>query len=475
MPYIKFDTPSGTSSNKGSCNAFVEYLQKEDTNLKSKKEFFFNHSNEMINSRIVIESINTNRQGLKKEDAKFYTGSINLSEEELKFINNDFDKIKQYTIEVFKQYADNFKKDLSIDDINWFAKIESNRYYKGNDEEVARGKAKQGEVKPGLNTHAHFIVGRKSVDGNKKLSPMTNHMNTSKGAVKGGFNRDQFKQDCEGVFDNLFFYNRSINESYKHLKNVKKGKRESLRKFVREQSVRLKYDQLSNDDKINKLEKLINHINKNIEFEGNNAKLEKSKLLEEAHSNNYNGDIYRSLININFKIIENNLLPKDINQYVLNYSNYLNQPYNKLPVSVKQDKVERYIYMLNRKLPQGLEKISVDKVLEFEKSSMYSGKSFKYLNEVNKLLKENNKELLDSKIDHINNSLRKVNIKYSESKQHSPIYDKETFDTSIDSSNYRLPSIKSLGFSLGYNESEDEKKRKKKKKKRNDNDFDRSF
>ena len=146
MPYIKFDIPKGTSSNKGNCNSFVEYLKKEDADLKSEKEFFFNQSDEMINSRIVIDSINTNRQGLKKDDAKFYTGSINLSEEELRFIDNDFDKIKEYTIEVFKQYADNFNKDLTIEDINWFAKIESHRYYKGNDEEVIKGKVKQGEA-----------------------------------------------------------------------------------------------------------------------------------------------------------------------------------------------------------------------------------------------------------------------------------------------------------------------------------------
>ncbi len=474
MPYIKFDIPKGTSSNKGNCNSFVEYLKKEDADLKSEKEFFFNQSNEMINSRIVIDSINTNRQGLKKDDAKFYTGSINLSEEELRFIDNDFDKIKEYTIEVFKQYADNFNKDLTIDDINWFAKIEYNRYYKGNDEEVLKGKVKQGEAKPGLTTHVHFIVGRKSVDGSKKLSPMTNHMNTSKGAVKGGFNRDQFKQNCEAAFDKLFFYNRCINESYKHVKDLKKGKKESFRKTVREQSVRLKYDQLSNKNKIDKLEKLINHININIE--GNDAKLDKSKLLEEAQVNKHNGDMYRSLININFKIIENNRLPEDINKHVLNYSKYLNQPFNKLPTSIKQDKIERYIYMLNRKIPQGLEKISVDRVFEFEKSSMYSGKSFKYLNDVNKLLKENITDKLDSKIAYINDSLGSdKNVRFSESKEHLPKYEKDSIDVSNESSNDFLPSIKSLGISLGYNEAEDEKKKKKKKKKRNNNDFDRSF
>ena len=236
----------------------------------------------------------------------------------------------------------------------------------------------------------------------------------------------------------------------------------------------MKYDQLSNKNKIDKLDKLINHINSNIE--SNDAKLDKSKMLDEAQANKYNGDMYRSLININFKIIENNRLPKDINKHVLNYSKYLNQPFNKLPTSIKQDKIERYIYMLNREIPQGLEKISIDKVFEFEKLSMYSGKSFKHLNEVNKLLKGNNADKLDSKIAYINDSLGSdMNVRFSESKEYLPKYEKDSINLSTESSNDILPSIKSLGFSLGYNEAEDEKKKKKKKKKRNNNDFDRSF
>lgn len=398
MPYIKFDTPRGKSSNKGSCNLFVGYLLKEDKELKNEKEYFFNQKNDMINSSEVINSVDSNRQGLKKTEAKFYTGSLNFSEEELIFIDNDFKKIKEYTLEIFKQYAENFNKGLSIDDINWYAKIELNRYYKGDDEESKLGKVKQGEIKQGLNTHVHFIVGRKSNDGRKKLSPVTNHINTSKGAVKGGFNRDRFKMDGEALFDKMFYYNRDFTHKYFFLNHTKKHEKDFLTLKTRVEGDKIRYDQLSVAEKEQKLSKLINHMNKMLEkrkLEG----LNRDMILEQAKKLKYNGAMYKSLINMNFKLHEVAEIPKDINRFVIDYTNFLNLPFNNLPVSLKVDKIERYIYMINRRIPLGLKKIDTDQILRFEKMTNYEGKSFKFLNDINSLIKKNDTIELISKLD----------------------------------------------------------------------------
>lgn len=476
MPYIKFDTPTGTSSNKGSCGTLVNYLLKEDKELKQEKEYFFNHKNDMINSTNVLESIDSNRQGLKKVDAKFYSGSINFSEEELRFIDNDFKKIKKYTIEVFKQYAENFNEGLSINNVNWYAKIESNRYYKGDDEAVKSGKVKQGEVKSGLNTHVHFIVGRKSVDGKMKLSPVTNHINTSKGAVKGGFNRDQFKKNCETAFDNGFSYNRNYDEKYIYLNDQSKGLKEVLIMNVKLESDRIKFDKQKPDKRNLKLEKLINHINGILEKRGA-EKLNKNLILDEAVKNKYNGSIYKSLINLNFKVHENTELPKDIDRFVLDYTNFLNLPFNKLPVSIKKEKIERYVYMINRRLPAGVKKIDLDQILKFEKSKDYSGKSFNFLNDLNSLIKKNDFDSLKLKIENQTKFLEKGTSQEKEiSITRKQKFEKSDIIKAID----KILDTPSINEIINDNsmlekdaefidESEREKIRKKKKKRRRNN------
>jgi hypothetical protein len=51
-----------------------------------------------------------------------------------------------------------------------------------------------------------------------KLSPLTNHRNTKKGVIKGGFDRTNLFQQAEKDFDELFNYNRSF-EYYNTMKN----------------------------------------------------------------------------------------------------------------------------------------------------------------------------------------------------------------------------------------------------------------
>lgn len=76
----------------------------------------------------------------------------------------------------------------------------------------------------GLNDmHAHIIVSRKDRANKVKLSPKTNHRETVRGAVKGGFDRTEFFRKCELRFDILMDYHREVKESFDYLNAVKNG------------------------------------------------------------------------------------------------------------------------------------------------------------------------------------------------------------------------------------------------------------
>lgn len=69
--------------------------------------------------------------------------------------------------------------------------------------------------------HCHLIVSRKDQSNKKKLSPLTNHKNTKKGTVTGGFERVQLFREAEQGFDKLFCYNRQLSESFEYANTMK--------------------------------------------------------------------------------------------------------------------------------------------------------------------------------------------------------------------------------------------------------------
>lgn len=383
MSYVKFDTPS--QSNKESVSGFVKYMSKEDEMKGFDKEFWFNDREDLIPDYRVIDEIDQNQKGIAKDQFRYYTGSISFSEAEIAFLKNDSKKFKKYTQEVFKAYAENFKKDLNVSDIRFFAKLETNRYYKGNDEEVRKGLVRSGDVKPGTNTHLHFIVGRKSMDNRFKLSPITNHLNSSSGAVKGGFNRDRFKEVCEQRFDQMFQYNRPIEDCYRHINNSKDfSKKDSKNGIadIAERSGRLgNYDKLSDEQKHKKIETLSNYIQHGIDKSGQYA-INTKRLLDEARANAFNGDIYKSLLNLNFKL-KSGFKPEgnDLTDYVSNYAKFINAPYPALPNNLKEDRISRYVRHLNLRLPDS-NKLDIIKVLKLESSAGYNGTTVKALNKL---------------------------------------------------------------------------------------------
>lgn len=116
--------------------------------------------------------------------------------------------MKQYIREVFiPEYAKNFNKGLSEADIKFYGKIHFDLNRSDNE----------------LNMHCHLIISRKGQTNKKKLSPLTNHKNTKKGTVTGGFDRKNLFQQAEQGFDKLFGYNRQQFESFDYHNTIKNG------------------------------------------------------------------------------------------------------------------------------------------------------------------------------------------------------------------------------------------------------------
>ena len=116
--------------------------------------------------------------------------------------------MKRYIREVIiPEYAKNFNKDLSAEDIKFYGKIHFDRDRSNNE----------------LNMHCHLIVSRKDQSNKKKLSPLTNHKNTKKGAIKGGFDRSDLFKQAEQGFDKLFNHDRPLSESFEYYNTMKNG------------------------------------------------------------------------------------------------------------------------------------------------------------------------------------------------------------------------------------------------------------
>ena len=71
--------------------------------------------------------------------------------------------------------------------------------------------------------HCHLIVSRKDQSNKIKISPQTNHRNTKKGTVKGGFDKKNLFQQAEQGFDKLFGYKRGLTETFEYCNTMKNG------------------------------------------------------------------------------------------------------------------------------------------------------------------------------------------------------------------------------------------------------------
>ncbi|WP_221411777.1 DUF5712 family protein [Dysgonomonas capnocytophagoides] len=213
---IDFPPPSkGTYNNAGSSRRLTAYLEHEDMERMEKgiyTEGFFNLTEENLYKSQVVKDIDNNKAQLLKTDAKFYAIHVSPSEQELKVMGSTeqekAEAMKRYIREVvIPEYAENFNKGLSAKDIKFYGKIHFDRDRSDNE----------------LNMHCHLIVSRKDQANKIKLSPLTNHKNTKKGTVKGGFDRTNLFQQVEQGFDKLFLYDRQLDESFEYYNVMKNG------------------------------------------------------------------------------------------------------------------------------------------------------------------------------------------------------------------------------------------------------------
>ena len=214
--HIDFAPPSGgTYNNAGSSRQLVSYMEHEDLERMEKGIYtdgFFNLMDDNIYKSKVIKDIDGNIGQLLKTDAKFYATHVSPSEKELRAMGStekeQAEAMKRYIREVFiPEYANNFNKGLSEADIKFYGKIHFDRSRSDNK----------------LNIHCHLIVSRKDQANKKKLSPLTNHKNTKKGTVTGGFDRVNLFQQAEQGFDKLFDYKRQLVESFDYCNTMKNG------------------------------------------------------------------------------------------------------------------------------------------------------------------------------------------------------------------------------------------------------------
>lgn len=227
MPISKPHSSLG-SGNKGSCALLVNYLDKENHELekkasqatsrneeieiRSRQQHFFGHSSDDVSQLKVRQDIDSNISKLGKNDSKYFAPTISFSENELKHLTKlasngrdinhisqlkdaEFKKynhlLRDYTRSVMDNYANNFNRQEkgleSGKDLLYYAKIEHQRNYKGDDPEVKHGEAKSGEQKPGLHSHVHVIVSRKDQSQRLKLSPMSNEKSKNRSIGRNSY------------------------------------------------------------------------------------------------------------------------------------------------------------------------------------------------------------------------------------------------------------------------------------------------
>ena len=223
---------AGLSQRSGSSGGLVDYLEKEVQGQ------WFSLDREDVPAAEVTQTLDQNKRNLNRDADKYYQVILAPSQAELRHIDSDPEKLREYTRAAMEQYAANFGKGIEGRDLVYFAKVEHERTTNHKDRAVQLEEVKQGQTKEGPQTHIHVIVSRtenlaryaerkKSGELDRKnpyhLSPLTNHKDTQRGVVKGGFERKQYSERVEQAFDRAFRYERPLTETFKYAHTMQHG------------------------------------------------------------------------------------------------------------------------------------------------------------------------------------------------------------------------------------------------------------
>ena len=247
----KFTSPV-KGNNKGSCLKLATYLEKENSEkLAAEQSYFFSADRDRCNKWEVVQQIDNNAkgQGLELKDDRFYSLVISPSQAELAHIGDDPTLLRDYTRQVMENYAANFNKGIDSSQLVWYAKIEHERKHGFDSAEVKAGLAQANELKAGDQRHIHIIVSRCAArenghvlqegqvltnnDRTMKLSPTTNQRGVNAGAVKSGFDREDFYRANERSFDEQFGYQRGLTEGYDYCNALKNGSQQQYQQSLK--------------------------------------------------------------------------------------------------------------------------------------------------------------------------------------------------------------------------------------------------
>lgn len=183
----------------------------QNLGVKPEDLAWFDMDGNIVSGAEVIDKIGRLNAHLGKEDAKYYCTMVSPSDEEAKAMGETVPEQvvngRAFIFDVMDVYAQNFHRKGITDRHNIVAFAIPHIY---------KSEAKQ-------QIHWHIIMARKDASNKCKLSPLTNHRNTSKGIVKGGFDRVAFDAECEKHFDLRFNYKRPVEQSFEYLLAEKKG------------------------------------------------------------------------------------------------------------------------------------------------------------------------------------------------------------------------------------------------------------
>jgi len=232
----------GTSNTKGSCSDLAHYINHEDKDrLAAGLEPlpYTTPNGDEVTTEEVIAAIDANTKSLSRSADKFFHMVVAPSREEIQAMGTSDKEVYEGGLKLIKGisdiYAQNFNRE-GLEDSSGLEIYWKPHFTRGNDGD--------------LQFHIHGIVSRKTkpIEGlggkELKVSPLTNHRDTAKGAVQGGFDRTAFIQKCEKLFDKLFEYNRKVAETFDYLNTMKHGsveeKAEQAERLVAENAEGLK-------------------------------------------------------------------------------------------------------------------------------------------------------------------------------------------------------------------------------------------
>ena len=222
----------GLSQRTGSCAGLVAYLEKEVPGR------WFSLEREDVPAAEVVATLDRNKRNLNRDADKYYQVVLAPSQAELRHLGSDPEKLRTYTRAAMEEYAANFRKGIEGKDLVYFAKVEHERTTGPRDRAVQLGEVKRGQNKEGEQTHIHVLVSRtenlaryterkQAGELERKnpyhLSPLTNHKNTERGVVTGGFERKQYSERVERAFDQAFGYERPLTETFRYAHTMQHG------------------------------------------------------------------------------------------------------------------------------------------------------------------------------------------------------------------------------------------------------------